>query len=76
MSLKRIPAFALIVCLASVIIATACEKTEACPCPRIYNPVCGTDSVTYANPCEIKCAKNTVRGKADLDTAKMGPCEE
>jgi hypothetical protein len=58
------PTIVLIICLAFVIIATKSQKSEACPCARIYNPVCGTDRITYVNPCELKCARRTVRGKA------------
>ncbi|XP_075154053.1 serine protease inhibitor Kazal-type 1-like [Haematobia irritans] len=48
---------------------------ELCPCPRNYDPVCGTNSVTYSNRCEFTCSKREEerRGRS-LDMARAGPC--
>ena len=29
---------------------------QGCPCPTIYDPVCGSNGVTYSNSCEAECA--------------------
>ncbi|XP_027627469.1 serine protease inhibitor Kazal-type 1 [Tupaia chinensis] len=41
-------------------------------CPRIYNPVCGTDGNTYANEC-ILCVENQKR-QIPVLIQKSGPC--
>jgi hypothetical protein len=59
-----------------------CSKengTEKCTavCPEIYNPVCGTDEITYSNDCELE--KADCKARADgtyIMRARKGECSD
>jgi len=46
-----------------------CRFTD---CPTNYDPVCGTDSVTYPNQCTLDLIACTER--RDIDTLHRGVC--
>lgn len=57
-------------------IASTDDQPEAvCMCPRILEPVCGDDYVTYPNNCEFACAQKKMarKGRA-IAIAHPGYC--
>lgn len=58
------------------IIAFSVQTNAAiCPCPRNYDPVCASNSVTYSNRCEFECSKREMeRSGRSLGLMRSGPC--
>ena len=68
----------MIVVLMVLVFSVQCNgKKPKCYCPQYYDPICGTDSVTYMNPCEFSCHKriSIMNGKI-LSIRHAGPCDK
>ncbi|XP_073990277.1 serine protease inhibitor dipetalogastin-like isoform X3 [Rhodnius prolixus] len=48
-------------------------ESDPCNCPKIWKPVCGTNSRTYANECTLNCANS--KGNPNLRVAHRTLCE-
>uniref|UniRef100_A0A182W9R5 Kazal-like domain-containing protein n=1 Tax=Anopheles minimus TaxID=112268 RepID=A0A182W9R5_9DIPT len=48
-----------------------------CACPRIYDPVCGTDLSTYANRCLFDCKAEEMAARSiELRVLRHGACDD
>ncbi|KXJ80307.1 hypothetical protein RP20_CCG025653 [Aedes albopictus] len=66
----------LAVILAVTLVGLLSVETQACLCPLIMDPVCGSDNVTYPNECALNCAMASSTGsKIALIKLHDGPCE-
>uniref|UniRef100_A0A1B0FIH6 Kazal-like domain-containing protein n=1 Tax=Glossina morsitans morsitans TaxID=37546 RepID=A0A1B0FIH6_GLOMM len=46
-----------------------------CPCPRIYDPVCADNMITYGNRCEFECSNTEMkRSGRHLRVLRWGQC--
>lgn len=45
---------------------------SSCACPRMYDPICASNGVTYGNECTYLCA---ARKKSDLTIVKRDACD-
>ncbi|CAG7726501.1 unnamed protein product [Allacma fusca] len=43
----------------------------SCECPDVYDPVCGSDGITYQNLCRFNCVQELV---PDLEIVHYGEC--
>ncbi|XP_055915889.1 leech-derived tryptase inhibitor C-like [Eupeodes corollae] len=67
--------FGLFVAIFVAVISLISSSEAACPCPRNYQPVCGSDSVTYSNKCLLDCASEEMgRQGRSMRMLKMGSC--
>ncbi|XP_067219091.1 ovoinhibitor-like isoform X2 [Chanodichthys erythropterus] len=51
-----------------------CKPNPSKMCPRIYEPVCGSDGKTYSNECEL-CVANEA-SKTKILIVKKGECDQ
>lgn len=66
---------AIVAIIASTIEASAIPEPysrSSCACPRMYDPICGSNGITYGNECTFLCA---ARKKTDLTITKRDACD-
>lgn len=45
---------------------------SSCACPRMYDPICGSNGITYGNECTFLCA---ARKRTDLRIVRRDACD-
>lgn len=68
--------FAVFAALFMVLAIFSVGSEAICPCPRMMDPVCGSDDKTYNNRCLLNCEAKSARGRSlGLRIARMGRCD-
>ncbi|EDV99364.1 GH13809 [Drosophila grimshawi] len=63
------------ICLLALFVLPSSAQELYCYCPRILREVCGSDGITYGNPCLLNCAIKREGGQGrSLFKSRDGPC--
>lgn len=70
-------AVSIVVMISSTVEASAIPQRPVrgrspCACPRMYDPICASNGITYGNECTFLCAQ---RKLADLRMVKRDACD-
>ncbi|XP_075980308.1 thrombin inhibitor rhodniin-like [Anticarsia gemmatalis] len=66
--------FAVLLLIGAYICASSAYVLDPCACPRLFQPVCGTNGVTYDNQCALGCAAS--KSKLNILVKNTGPCKK